>query len=91
MLATVEGHQLVASHHVVLDPAHVHITRSSQEDVAAQRAALAARDVHCLGCYGTWTYCSIEDNIVEARALAQAFDHGRGGRAPQVLPGGCAS
>ena len=78
MLATVEGHQLEASHHVVLDPAHVHSTRSSQEDVAAQRAALAARDVHCLGCYGTWTYCSIEDNIVEARALAHTFDRSPG-------------
>ncbi len=87
----VAGHQLVASHHVVLDPAYVHITRSSQEDVVAQRAALAARDVHCLGRYGTWTYCSIEDNIVEARALAQAFDHGRRGRSPQVRRGGCAS
>jgi hypothetical protein len=81
----------VASHHVVLDPAYVHITRSSQEDVVAQRAALAARDVHCLGRYGTWTYCSIEDNIVEARALAQAFDHDCRSRSPQVRPGGCAS
>jgi hypothetical protein len=30
--------------------------------------------VHVAGRYGGWTYCSIEDNIVEARALAADFD-----------------
>jgi hypothetical protein len=25
--------------------------------------------VYSIGRYGGWTYCSIEDNIVEARAL----------------------
>jgi protoporphyrinogen oxidase len=70
----VDGHQLVASHHVVLDPAYVHVTRASTEDAAEQRAALAARGVHALGRYGTWTYCSLEDNIVEARRLANLFN-----------------
>ena len=28
--------------------------------------------VHSIGRYGGWTYCSIEDNIVEARALVNA-------------------
>jgi len=31
--------------------------------------ALAARNVWSLGRYGRWTYCSIEDNIVESREL----------------------
>jgi protoporphyrinogen oxidase len=30
---------------------------------------LRAHGVHSIGRYGGWTYCSIEDNIVEARAL----------------------
>lgn len=70
----VDGHRLVASHHVVLNPAYVHVTRASQEDAAEQRAALAARGIHTLGRYGNWTYCSLEDNIVEARRLAQTFN-----------------
>lgn len=70
----VAGHQLVASHHVVLDPAYVHITERSNRDVVVQRAKLAALGVHTLGRYGTWTYCSIEDNIVEARKLADSFN-----------------
>ncbi len=65
--------RLVAHHHVVLDPAYVHITRASIADVAAKKAALARRGVHSIGRYGSWTYCSIEDNIVEARALAEAL------------------
>jgi protoporphyrinogen oxidase len=66
----IDGHRLVAHHHVVLDPAYVHITRASLAEAARVRAALAARGVHSIGRYGGWTYCSIEDNLVEARALA---------------------
>jgi protoporphyrinogen oxidase len=62
--------KLVAWHSVVLDPAYVHITRASIEDVRAKRAMLRERGVHSIGRYGGWTYCSIEDNIIEARALA---------------------
>ena len=64
-----DAHQLVASHSVVMDPAYVHITRASLADHAQQTAALAAHGVYSIGRYGGWTYCSIEDNIVEARAL----------------------
>lgn len=62
---------LVSSHQVALDPAYVHITSRSIDDVHAQKAALVKAGVHSIGRYGSWTYCSIEDNIVEARALAE--------------------
>ena len=68
----VNGHRLVSWHHVLLDPAYVHITRASNADVEAKKRALATRGVFSIGRYGSWTYCSIEDNIVEARALAEA-------------------
>jgi hypothetical protein len=35
---------------------------------------LATRGVYSIGRYGSWTYCSIEDNIVEARDLAATFN-----------------
>jgi protoporphyrinogen oxidase len=66
--------KLVADHHVVLDPAYVHITRGSVEDVSRNKALLATRGVYSAGRYGSWTYCSIEDNIIEARALAARFN-----------------
>jgi protoporphyrinogen oxidase len=66
-----ENQTLVASHDVLLDPAYVHITTGSIAEAASKRELLAAQDVHSIGRYGAWTYCSIEDNIVEARALAE--------------------
>jgi len=65
----IDGHQLVSKHHVVMNPAYVHITVDSLRDVAEKKALLRGHGVHSLGRYGSWTYCSIEDNIVEARAL----------------------
>lgn len=62
---------LVASHEVLLDPAYVHVTVRSTAEAAVKKQILADRDVHSIGRYGSWTYCSIEDNIVEARALAE--------------------
>ena len=66
----VDDQTLVASHEVLLDPAYVHITMRSDAEAAAKRTLLAEQNVHSIGRYGGWTYCSIEDNIVEARALA---------------------
>ncbi len=71
----VDNQALVASHDVLLDPAYVHITTQSSSEAAARRELLAAQDVHSIGRYGAWTYCSIEDNIVEARALADSLAH----------------
>lgn len=69
----VTNHELVSSHSIVLDPAYVHITKDSLRDVERQKAVLATRGVYSIGRYGSWTYCSIEDNILEARALAERF------------------
>lgn len=68
--------RLVASHDVVLDPAYVHITVASDGEVATKKRMLADHDMHSIGRYGSWTYCSIEDNIVEARALAKRLKRG---------------
>lgn len=69
-VGVIEGHRLVAEQHVVMDPAYVHITRASLADVAEKKKVLESRGVSSIGRYGSWTYCSIEDNVVEARALA---------------------
>ncbi len=68
---------LIAEHSVLMNPAYVHITRESNAEVARARQQLAARGVHSIGRYGSWTYCSIEDNIIEARELVASW------RAPQ--------
>jgi len=62
--------KLTAEHHVVLNPAYVHITEASLKETARTKGLLEAAGVFSVGRYGGWTYCSIEDNIVETRALA---------------------
>jgi len=69
----ITDHQLVAEHSVVMDPAYVHITQRSLSEHARITGELRAHGVYPVGRYGGWTYCSIEDNIVEARALVKSF------------------
>ena len=69
----ITDHQLVAHHAVVMNPAYVHITRASLAEHARLAAILRAQGVFAAGRYGGWTYCSIEDNIVEARALVAGW------------------
>ena len=73
-VGVLEGHQLVADHHVVMDPAYVHITRGSIAEHDRLARILRAHGVYSIGRYGGWTYCSIEDNILEARSLAADFN-----------------
>jgi hypothetical protein len=65
----IDGHHLVAHHAVVMDPAYVHITQRSLAEHARLSAILRGHGVYPVGRYGGWTYCSIEDDILEARAL----------------------
>ena len=61
---------LVAEHHVVMDPAYVHITRRSEADKQERMQQLADQDIYSIGRYGAWKYCSLEDNIYDAFSLA---------------------
>ncbi len=69
----IDDHRLVSWHSVVMDPAYVHITRASIAEHARLSDVLRRRGVHSIGRYGGWTYCAIEDNIVEARALVASW------------------
>src|SRR4051812_11794880 len=69
----VTDQKLVAEHSVIMDPAYVHITQRSLSEHARISADLRERGVHPVGRYGGWTYCSIEDNIVEARTLVSTI------------------
>ena len=61
--------QLISSHCVIMNPAYVHINERSVADVEDKKSLLAQHDVYSIGRYGSWTYCSIEDGMLEAKAL----------------------
>ena len=58
---------------IIMNPAYVHITKESICDVKAKKAILAKNNIYSIGRYGSWTYCSIEDNIKEAKKLANTI------------------
>lgn len=67
----ITDHKLIASHFVIMDPAYVHITKESIRDVEEKKKVLARNNIYSIGRYGSWTYCSIENNILEAKALME--------------------
>lgn len=66
-----DNQKVVDYESIVMNPAYVHISDSSRHDVAQKKEQLAELDIYSIGRYGSWTYCSIEDNIKEARELAK--------------------
>lgn len=58
--------ELISHHHVVMNPAYVHIKKESIDDVATRKELLEKNDIFSIGRYGSWTYSSIEDNMLEA-------------------------
>lgn len=59
---------------IVMNPAYVHINSSCLSDVDEKKRLLGRDDIYSIGRYGSWTYCSIEDNIKEAKALAEQIN-----------------
>jgi protoporphyrinogen oxidase len=66
----VTDHKLIAEHNVILDPAYVHVKKDSIADKNIKMEQLSKYGVYSIGRYGDWKYCSIEDNIIEAKNLA---------------------
>jgi len=67
----IEQHELISSHTVIMDPAYVHIAEDSIENVAINKNYLSKFNIFSIGRYGGWTYCSIEDNMIEAHELVK--------------------
>ena len=68
-----EDMRLVDYQSIIMDPAYVHITEASKKDVVEKKDMLSNYGIYSIGRYGSWTYCSIEDNIKEAQNLATSL------------------
>ena len=80
-LGIIDAQRLVSAHHVIMDPAYVHLTPQAMTTTARVLRELATNNVHSIGRYGAWTYCSIEDNLIAARDVVT------GALAPLLQPG----
>jgi protoporphyrinogen oxidase len=66
----IDDHKVVAYSSLIMDPAYVHINHNTVKDKLAKMEILSKSNVYSIGRYGDWTYCSIEDNILQAKELA---------------------
>lgn len=62
---------LEAYESIVMDPAYVHIDAQNDLKVRKIMKDLANKNVYSVGRYGAWTYCSMEDCMIEAKELSE--------------------
>lgn len=59
---------------IVMDPAYCHINKETDREIKEYFKDLGNQDVYSIGRYGAWTYCSMEDCMVEAKKLAEKIN-----------------
>jgi protoporphyrinogen oxidase len=70
----ISNHQLVNYQFLVMNPAYVHITKESKEIYNEWCQKYNPQGIYSIGRYGSWTYCSIEDNIIEAQQTVKILN-----------------
>ena len=60
---------------IVMDPAYVHIETENDKKVKTVMSELESKNIYSIGRYGAWTYCSMEDCMLEADELSQKIDN----------------
>jgi len=56
---------------IVMDPAYVHINHDTNNKIKEYFKKLASKNIYSIGRYGGWTYCSMEDCMLEAKQLSE--------------------
>lgn len=63
--------KLVDSNMVIMDPAYIHINCDTEKEIKSKISSLEKNNIHTIGRYGKWTYCSMEDCMIWAEELAE--------------------
>ncbi len=74
---TDDSFELVDHMSILMDPAYVHIDTENDRTVREIMKELEGKGVFSVGRYGAWTYCSMEDCMIEAGELAAALESGK--------------
>ena len=67
------GDRIVAEHYNRIDCGYVVFDRFRQQRLPGLISWLKKQGIITAGRYGSWTYCSMEDNILQGRAIAGAL------------------
>ena len=60
---------------LIMDPAYVHINKSTNQKIKEYFENLKTKNMYSIGRYGGWTYCSMEDCMLEAKELAEKLNN----------------
>lgn len=71
----IDTHELVDYQFLVMNPAYVHITKDSKQIYNEWCQKYNPQGIYSIGRYGSWTYCSIEDNIIEAKQTIKILNN----------------
>jgi len=71
----ITNHELVEHQFILMNPAYVHITQKSKETYNKWCSEYNKLGIYSIGRYGSWTYCSIEDNIIDAKNLSESLEN----------------
>lgn len=69
-----KGNKLISHSTVIMDPAYVHIDNDINKKLEKYKQSLADKQIYTIGRYGGWTYCSMEDCMIEAKALVEKIN-----------------
>lgn len=54
---------------IIMDPAYVHIEKETDSKIKNLFEDFSKENIYCIGRYGAWTYCSMEDCMLQAKKL----------------------
>ena len=68
-MGIVNDNKLVEWTSIIMDPAYVHISEESNKKIHRTMEEFKEKKIYSIGRYGAWTYCSMEDCMIEAQKL----------------------
>ncbi|WP_321385710.1 hypothetical protein [uncultured Enterococcus sp.] len=71
VIGIIDDQKLVDWEPIVMTPAYVHVSEKSNELKKNIIEFLKEKNIHSIGRYGDWKYCSIEDSMIDAIKLAK--------------------
>jgi protoporphyrinogen oxidase len=71
----ITDHKLIEHQFILMNPAYVHITKESKGLYDEWNIQNNPKNIYSIGRYGSWIYCSIEDNIIQAKETAEIINN----------------
>lgn len=73
----VENNELKSYSTIIMNPAYVHINEVASSKITKYMDKMAQNNIYSIGRYGGWTYCSMEDCMLEAKKIIKKISEER--------------